>query len=242
VCCQQLFLVFLRLKLQCGLKITYDISEHQSNEEFNVWIEITDSNGKTLIYRTVNGDIGEHVSGGDDKEITWNYASDGINLEVGINIQVFGQPMGSPDIQKPVESNAIDRELNKTSLVLQSLVIPGLGLSRATGKPHWLKGVAGYACLGSAIAFNRMAVNSFSAYLEESDIPTREDLFDKSITQDQISEVFAYTAAAIWITDIIWTLVGVSNLYRAADGKGLSINSYYESTVQAPMLALRYRF
>ena len=227
-----------------NVNITYDIADHHSDDEFAVWIEITDSNGTPLNVRTVTGDIGNHIPGGNGKEISWSPAADHITLNVGIHVQVFASLMKPPVIHEPVKSNTIIRDISTANLVLQSIVLPGLGLSRATGKLHWIRGVAGYACIGSAIAFNRMSVNNNEAYLVESDIPISNNLFEKAVTQDNISEVLAYTAAGIWVADVIWNLVGASSLNRIVDGnsEGFSIKSYYDPGAQAPILALRFRF
>ncbi len=41
---------------------------------------------------------------------------------------------------------------------------------------------------------------------------TRDELFNSAKTQDDISEVFAYAAIGIWVTDIVWNIVGASKL------------------------------
>ena len=51
------------------VKITYDISDHSENDEFDVRIEVSDSSGNPLNTRTVTGDIGDYIKGGSGKEI-----------------------------------------------------------------------------------------------------------------------------------------------------------------------------
>lgn len=238
-----------------GIKITYDLSDYQAGDSYEVWVEIADKNGNILNVRTVTGDVGSGVTGGPGKEILWNNVVDGIVPEVGIYIQVLAKPIKPPLSQTPAESNSVsgsgtaekhvERKFSKTGLVLQSLVLPGLGLSRASGKPHWLRGVAGYACIGSTLAFNRMSISSFDAYREEFDMDTRNDLYDKVEIQNNVSEICAYAAIGIWLTDLIWNLVGVSNLDQAArinNSNRFYIEPGYDTWSGGPTLAINYTF
>ncbi len=222
-----------------SVRITYDISDSIQGDLYNVWIGITDANGNTLIARTFTGDVGDKVTPGTGKEVFWNHEEDGVNLDVGIYIQVFAEP-----VKQPAVSARAGKEVKPTGMVLQSIVFPGLGLSRVTGQPHWLKGVAGYACIGSAIAFNRMARSTYDDYLVEREITISDELFEKAVQQDQISELCTYAAIGIWVTDIIWNLVAASKMNQPlqGEGKSLLITPYYDPEMQASMLALRFRF
>ena len=134
---------------------------------------------------------------------------------------------------------------NRAGLVLQSLVFPGLGLSRVTGNPHWIRGLAGYGCLVGSIVLNRQAVNTYKGI---SDLVSYNDVteaFDKSVQQDNISEVLAYSAIGIWVIDFIWTLVGTSDLNKAdsyGDSGGFSIGSNIDPLSNAPLVSVQYRF
>ncbi len=73
------------------------------------------------------------------------------------------------DIDKPsietTDNSYVDRTFSRVGIAIQSLVIPGLGLSRTTGNPHWLKGVVGYSCIGGSILFNKMAISTYDDFL-----------------------------------------------------------------------------
>ncbi len=143
-------------------KYSYDIRNFDNNDRFNVWIEITDSKGNPIRARSLSGDIGDEVKGGSRKEITWDPDADGVELDVGIFVQVFAEIVKLPlEMEETVESKVQEKSVNTTSLVLQSLAFPGLGLTRATGgKPHWLRGVAGYGCIITSVTLNRMSISS----------------------------------------------------------------------------------
>ncbi|UCG27928.1 MAG: hypothetical protein JSV24_00810, partial [Bacteroidales bacterium] len=106
------------------------------------------------------------------------------------------------------------KDFSRAGIVIQSLAVPGLGLSRATGDPHWLRGVAGYGCIAGSIVLNHQAVNTFNTIGGLDNVDEIKKAFDKSVQQDKISEVLACAALGIWVTDIIWTIAGTSGLKK----------------------------
>ena len=134
---------------------------------------------------------------------------------------------------------------NRAGIIFQSLAIPGLGLSRVTKKPHWLRGVAGYGCLAGSIILNRRAIYTFDRIEIYQNPSDATNLFDKSVQQDNISEVLAYTAIGIWVMDFVWTIVGTSDLNKSpaqAQSMGISIGSKIDPLSYTPMVELTYRF
>lgn len=135
----------------------------------------------------------------------------------------------------------------RAGIILQSLAVPGLGLSRATGKPHWIKGVAGYGCLAGSVVLNRLAVKTYEDF--DSEIvyfPEDADrLLSRSVLQDNISETLAYTAIGIWVMDIVWTVIASSDLTNdmsSSRNMGLSIKSGVDPLFKVPVVGISYRF
>lgn len=168
------------------------------------------------------------------------------------SIPLQDQDIMDPVVQEeqdtPTEELIVEKDMNerpvtgskrysRTGLMLQSLAFPGLGLSRYTGKPHWIRGVVGYGCLAGSVIMNRKAINT----LGHLDYITRADeianSFEKSVTQDQTSEFLAYAAVGIWVTDIIWNFMGTSDLSRS-----VSIRSNLDPLTFVPMISVSYRF
>ena len=72
-----------------------------------------------------------------------------------------------------------------------------------------------------------------------------DDLFDQAVKQDNLSEVLAYSAIGIWLVDMVWTIMGSSNLndvHASDDRKGISIGTTFEPQFNVPLLSLRYSF
>lgn len=226
------------------VKITYDIIDFTPNDEFNVWIEVEDGNGKLINAKSLSGDIGKQVKGGKGKEIAWDFEADGIILSEGTSIQVYANLITPTKTETPVDLQTNTNSFSTRSIVLQSLLFPGLGLSRATGKPHWLRGVAGYGCILTSLAYNQISQSSYDDYKGESDIGARDDLFNTSVSQDNVSEAFAYAAIGIWVIDIVWNVIGTSKLNKQTNVQAhrFTITPSFEPTAMAPMLAFSLKF
>ena len=240
--------------------ISYDILNNDPEERYSISIAINDENGKPIDAKALNGDIGEEITGGNNKQITWNLEADNIYIDAYIVVQIFAriipkqEDVISQDESKEKDIVSKEKEAlpeikstnyNRAGLVLQSLAFPGLGLARVTGNPHWIRGLAGYGCLAGSIVLNRQAVNTYNgiAYLVSYDDVT--EVFNKSVQQDNISEVLAYSAIGIWVIDFIWTLVGTSDLNKAGyygDSGGFSIGGTVDPLSNAPLVSVQYRF
>jgi len=148
--------------------------------------------------------------------------------------------------EKKVMERPSAKSFNRTGIIIQSMLLPGLGLSRVnSGQPHWIKGVVGYGCIAGTLYFNRKAVTSETSYLGSNDSDERDILFADAVRQDNISEALAYTAIGIWVADLVWTILGTTDLnmdQSSANYKGFSIGTTVEPVSSVPLLALRYKF
>lgn len=256
-----------RLELKDNkLHIYYDILESDPGERFVIRIDIKDENGKTLNVNALSGDIGVVEEGGNNKRIIWDFEADKVYINayiyVKLNASIAPRPVtAAKDLQEETTREISGEDgsnpegvftedirnanYSRVGIIFQSVAFPGLGLSRMTGKPHWIKGVAGYGCLAGSVVFNRLAINNFNTIKDLDRVDAVNDAFNKSVQQDNISEVLSYVAIGIWVSDIIWTLVGTSNLKSTTfrdQSKGLSIRSKIDPYSNIAMVGLRYRF
>lgn len=235
--------------------ISYEILQSSGSELYNIWIEVTNDNGNILNARSLRGDVGENIRGGSKRQIAWEYENDVVNLDAGIYVQVLGELM-NPIVEKkvPEVAETLTRDTNsktKPSLsmpaaLLRSVVFPGWGLSALNpGKPHWLKGVAGYGAIFSSVFLNRMAVENYNKYLESSDQGEFIGYYDQAVNQQNISTISAYVALGIWVSDIVWTLLsdpGKSGYQSHSKPQKISFGSGFDPAAGAPMIAFRYNF
>ncbi|MCK5134514.1 MAG: hypothetical protein KAR19_01905 [Bacteroidales bacterium] len=152
----------------------------------------------------------------------------------------------TPAVRAGAESGSVNKEYNRTSIILQSVAFPGLGLSRTNpGQPHWIRGIAGYGCIAGSIYFNSKAVSSYQAYKNTDNQDEVDNLFNQAVKQDNISEALAFIAIGIWVTDLVWTIAGTSGLKNdqiSGDLKRFSIGTTVEPVSSVPLIAFRYRF
>jgi hypothetical protein len=138
-------------------------------------------------------------------------------------------------------------EISAGKIILMSAVLPGLGSSRLSqGKPYWLLGVGGYACIGTSIIFNKKAASSYDSYLDPVSIEQAGTDFDHAIHQQKISRGFAIAAGAIWVFDLSLTTIRVLKLKdrsQAYNGGSTLYIGYRNDPVNGvPMLSLNLVF
>ena len=259
--------------LDNAIHISYDILNSDPTDKFIVWLSVHDEAGNEVNARALSGDIGDMVYGGNNKVIIWDLSEDQIEMEAMIYFKVHIEEIPPPEPvvvippdeteekeeavknDQPPEPEARDntdnaiqegaREFNRAGIIIQSLALPGLGLSRVKGKPHWLRGVAGYGCLAGAVVMNRKAINTYEGIFWEYNSGQKDDLYQQSLSQDQTSEILAYAAVVIWVTDLIWTIAGTSDLKKvpsASYGNGLSLYSSIDPVSSAPLVGIKFRF
>jgi len=233
-----------RLELEDDhINIHYDILNSLQTDIFRIWIEITDSTGNYLPALSLSGDIGENVRGGNDKMITWDYAADSLYPEAGIFVQINAEIL---TITEAADIIIPEKKISRAGVIAQSMVFPGWGLSRINkGKPHWIKGVAGYGCIAASVVYNKKAVSSYEDYLDASDIGETDKFYKNSVKEDNLSELFAYAAAGIWIMDLIWTIAGSSKLNKEpsySQAKKISVYPVYKPSMRAQMVTVTYTF
>ena len=253
------------------IHIFYDILNSTPDENYIISVVIKDEDGHVINAKAIDGDIGEEVRGGSNKQITWDLEADNIYLDAYVFIQINASVIPPPvpeleeltkkdfesqdDSKESETDGAIKKEesslanrtksFSRAGIIIQSLALPGLGLSRVTGKPHWLRGVAGYGCLAGSIILNRQAINTYDNIEDLMYFDEINEAYDKSLQQDNISEILSYAAIGIWVADFVWTLIGTSDLNRnpySAETDGFSIGSEIDPLSNIPLLSVRYRF
>ncbi len=236
------------------LVISYSIRSSSADDKYTIKLEITDQDGNIINAQTLSGDIGDNVSGGNNKEITWDFKKDNFSTDTEIYVQVSAEvktqppPVAIKDIppEEPIQEEASSSgEVKTAEIVLWSTLCPGLGFVKMEKSPwHLAKGVAGYGCIASAIIFNRLAVSNYNKYLDSYEIENSDNYYNKSVQQDKLSEVFAYSAIGIWAAEIIWVLIetkGQKSIH-SAQGSRISIEPGYDLNSNTSMICFSYNF
>ena len=149
------------------------------------------------------------------------------------------------EIENPVYTRKSGIAYKRGGLVVQSLVLPGLGLSRLKRKPHWLRGLIGYGCLGGSVYLNREAAARLNTIPDNSNFNTQTDIFQQVVMMDNISEGLAYAAIGMWVIDFFWTVAGSSPLKKSSvysGTEGFTLNAGVDPITHAPLLGISFRF
>ena len=174
------------------LNIDYKFIKSKSNQRYNVWVEITKSTGEKINAKALSGDVGDNITGGENKQIIWDYNKNGIILDDEINVEVFADIT----VLGPGPGKAI----------FLSAILPGLGLTAMDkGKPYWIMGVAGYGLLAGSVYMNKTAEQEYKDYLDAKDTGEANDFYDSSKKYNQLSQTMAYAAIGVWAGSLIWT-------------------------------------
>lgn len=245
--------------------ISYRIENSHASDKFLISLLITDQQGERLHARTLSGDVGSDVSGGGLKHIAWDAGADSVSLSEAIDVRILvealsptrrelmvleeaqqeredqaalaGEDLNSKAVPgTPATPGVQTKTFTRGGLVFRSLVYPGWGLSIVKRKPHWIKGLAAYGCVAGAVVLNRKAVETFARIEDYEDYSSKDEFYQKALMQDDISEILAYTAVGIWITDFIWTLAGTRGI------RTLEVHPKMDPLTYTPMIGIRYNF
>jgi hypothetical protein len=169
------------------------------NDKFRIIIEIKKSNGESIVPKSITGDLGDNIKPGNNKIIIWDLGKDGFYLNEEITFEIFGEKQS--------------QNFSRSSIVLMSVVLPGLGQTKMTSKPYWLGGVAAYGALAGGYIFYKSSLDTYELYDSEINDPLkREDLWNHVQKKYNISNILFISAATIWISNIIWASIApISN-------------------------------
>jgi len=241
-----------------SLIIEYTITGQSSNDEFKVWLEISDTTGTIFSPKNISGDIGDNISGGSPKKIIWNLSADSVFINMNLSVEVFitksthSKPvMAEKKIEIPSEiiveqKDTLIMPVEVGLNMLRSAIIPGWGLTRLSGgKPYWLLVIIEYGCIITSVSLNAQASSNYDKYVASKETEEQNTFFDKGKEQYAASNLLAYSAIGFWIADLGITWIKASKMKRNAlqqHSGSFLIKSSYNYTADAPILSFVYIF
>ncbi len=225
------------------LIITYDIENYGRDEVFFITAGIFYENGEKIPAKSLSGDIEGDVRGGKNKTIIWDLEKDKVELKGAIYVEITATPEVVAEVTREDKSG---KTAGLAGPLVQSLVLPGLGNARITGKPYWIAGIVGYGSLASSYWFNRRAALSYDNYLDETDdYDLRFNYYNDADTEKQISVACGIAAGVIWAADLTLLMINHNKRKRnlsAMSGPGTSFGFSYNPFIQSNMLTVRILF
>jgi hypothetical protein len=210
------------------LTIQYDLINASPSDQFYVWVMIQKKNGETLKVNSISGDIGD-IKAGKEKIITWIPANDSVFLNEEVTVEV--------QAEKYVKS------FNKGSVMLRSILLPGLGQTKVSGgKPYWVMGIVSYGALAGGLVTYSGYKDSYDKYLAETEDPQkRADYLSDAEQKATMAGAMFVTAAAIWTANLIW-VAATPNRYQPLKYRPLTFQPSADPLNGAALLTLRYKF
>jgi hypothetical protein len=210
------------------LSIYYDFLNSKQSDQFYVWVEMEKKNGEPILMKGVSGDVGDKIKAGKNKQIKWIPENDSVFLNEMVSVEV--------------KAERYEKSYNKSSMMLLSIVMPGLGQTKiSNGKPYWLTGVAAYGALAGGIITHSSYIKSYTSYQTEEDPVKRKNLLDQSQTQMNISGALIITGAALWAANVIWVAM-IPNRYQPLKHVKLTLDQPTGPFKGTTLLSLKLNF
>ena len=226
-----------------NLVINYDIEKSKSGETFIVSVNILTTAGKNISANALTGDVGPGVYGGEGKRIVWDLNKDNIYIDDEISVEVFIEPEMASKSAKSSKPDKPAKAVSVGGALLRSAVFPGWGNRYVKGGgAYWLMGLLGYGAVGGSFYMNDQAEQAYSGYKESGDATERDQLFKDAEGYQSNQEILMYTAAGIWVIDLIWTGIQAGNANKKAKQSKVDMGYYYNPVVRGPMLTVTYNF
>jgi hypothetical protein len=182
------------------LLISYDVINKNEGDQFYVWVEIEKKNGEKIKMKALTGDVGDKIKVGMNKKIYWTPERDSVFLDEDVSVEV--------------KAEKYTKSFNKSSMVLLSTVMPGLGQTKiSNGKPWWLTGVITYGALAGGIISYQNYVSTYDSYNKETDGKKRGEFLAQAQKQKNLSTALIATVATLWIGNLIW-VSAIPNKYQ----------------------------
>lgn len=219
------------------LIIEYQIVNSKPSDRFLIEVFIEDDDGNIIDASSFSGDIGQDVTGG-LKRITWEYLKDDIIYETTVTVKIDYKKQ-NPKAEVPLTINVPStNSYTRSGLILQSLALPGLGMTKLKEKPYWLYGVAGYGLVGTSIYF---LLKSNSFYNDTYYYDRTSENWDQYAKYYNTFLISACGAAVIWLTDLVLISVSSKNMNQFGSGK-IQIAPGFDYRSKSTMLSMTYKF
>lgn len=212
--------------------INYEINQSFPEENFDVKIIVTHSNGQAIAAHTLDGDIGENIKGGKNKQIVWSYEHDGIYLDETINIKLSAD--------KVVDINYY----SMPKLILASTLMPGKGvnmLDRSKNYYGWT-GLA-YGLVGVSVLYSLSSLSTYNNYTAAITATDRDTYYNKYKTKTTVAGVAAISALGVWGWNYVRIFLTKNSIIKNQN----SLSSWflypsYNTFTNSNMLTLNFKF
>lgn len=228
------------------LIITYNIVNSKPGENYKVNLSITDSEGNTVEALSLLGDLGLNIEGGKNKRIIWEFTTDEVTEEMEIIVKLMAELQQA---ESPVLAPENDT-YSRSGLILRSIALPGLGMTKLKQKPYWIIGAAAYGLIANGVYFHIKSGNTYNNEYNNDDHTLeneqeRQDAYSQYETERTISITSFCGAGAIWLTNLVTIYLASGKIQKSPSSymyKKFNLYPVYDAKNRYPMLSMTYRF
>jgi hypothetical protein len=202
--------------------VTYSITNYLPRQVFNISLKFITEDNRTIIPKSVFGDIGPGIPGGVNKSIVWNFENELLEFQGTLKavVSVVVPVAAVPDWSKVFPEKKKERGMGGPGYVGLSMIFPGLGgyfVEKNTSRAIAYNVLAA-SVMASIIVHNVKLQDFEDQYSAASS--TQKPLIQPEIDKTEETLQKAYIAyGVIWISDIIWvTYRGFKNQKTRALG------------------------
>jgi hypothetical protein len=196
----------------------------------------------------VNGDVGEGVLPGADKQIAWNFLLEAPELTEQGNLVKLKFKIVTRTNE--AAKKAAKRALGGPENALLSVLVPGLGDGYVRqGKGYGAITFVTWGTLATGLVFSWSARKNYDNYLGSSNTAELDHFFFLAQSHKKASNWLIASAVGMWVTDVVLVAVrGFRNLKKRQEISILGKKIYpqfglnYSPIHQQPNLSLRFRF
>ena len=210
--------------------VTYDLINTKAKERFDIRLLVIPLDGEKIYPKTTIGDVGSPIKGGKNRSIIWEIDKD----QRYINEKIYAEIQATPIIDYIVP-------VSRGKALGLSAIMPGLGITKLNnGGAFWILGIGFYGTAAASVYYYIQANSTYDNYLNTSDMEQRNKLYDQSKDERLLAQIFMYSAATIYVTNIIWTLAQ-RNKTKSKTPK-LTVGGAFDPVTSKPMLSFSYKF
>lgn len=211
--------------------VTYDMDSNSPRERYKIKLTFRDTEGNTIIPKSVEGDF-NYITGGNNKKIIWD-----------ISIEYYDFTRSIKPILTIVDTYKI---LGGPYNAFLSVLVPGLGNHKVSDKRNSALNYKTYTTLGllGYSLFQKIrSDNLYDDYMNATEYYI-DDYYKKANTAHYHSYFALRAGLAIWIADVIWVACkGAKNEKKNKNILNANNLSYYFNYNQDELtLRLVYKF
>ena len=118
------------------------------------------------------------------------------------------------------------------------ILFSSIGITKQKeGGAYWLMGLATYGAAAGGVVLHVLANNDYNNYKDATNAMERNAYFESATSKANIRNILFYSAAGIWIANMVWTILTPNKVKSA-----FSLHATFDPVVNKPMISMTVKF